>query len=490
MRVLIIGAGLGGLSAACHLSGAGHEVVVVEREDVPGGRAGIWQSDGFHFDLGPSVLTMTDILGQTFAAAGANMADYLTLKPVDPMYRASFPGVESIRLLRGQQAMQDEIRRTCGDKDADAFPRFCAWLTELYKVELPHFIDRNFDSPLDLAWPLGPMVKLIQLGGLKKLANRVNDFFDDPRLQQLFSFQALYAGMSPFEALAIYGVITYMDSIEGVFFPEGGMHMIPTGLAAAAEKAGATFLYGRTVEKIVRNGERVTGALLTTGEVLEADVVVANPDLPVAYRELIGDVQMPKVAAKGEYSPSCLVWHVGVKGELPPNTSHHNIHFGEDAAASFDALFKTGRPQPDPSILITIPSVSDPTMAPAGHHSMFVLEPTPNLDGKIDWATEGDAIKARLRRRVADLGYPTEVVVERWVDPLDWEAQGMERGTPFALSHRFFQTGPFRPNNVDKKLPGLVFVGSSTLPGVGVPIVLLSGRLAAERVEQQQPTKP
>ena len=141
---------------------------------------------------------------------------------------------------------------------------------------------------------------------------------------------------------------------------------------------------------------------------------------------------------------------------------------------------------PDPSILVTIPTVSDRSLAPEGHHSLFVLEPMPNLDGNIDWSKERDTLKDRLAGQVKSMGYPDDIVVERFVDPLDWERQGMERGTPFALSHRFFQTGPFRPNNVDKRIPGLVFVGSSTLPGVGVPMVLLSGRLAADRAEAKK----
>ena len=217
---------------------------------------------------------------------------------------------------------------------------------------------------------------------------------------------------------------------------------------------------------------------------MEADVVVCNPDLPVAYRELLGDVEAPKRARTGKYSPSCLLWIAGVKGLPPAEAAHHNIHFGQDWDGSFKALIEDGVRMPDPSILVTLHSLDDRSLAPDGCTSLYVLEPTPNLSGVIDWNRERESITQSLRDKVASLGYPTDVVVEEVYDPQDWERMGMEQGTPFALAHTFFQTGPFRPNNVDKRVPGLVFTGSSTLPGVGVPMVLVSGKLAAERVDQ------
>jgi phytoene desaturase len=300
----------------------------------------------------------------------------------------------------------------------------------------------------------------------------------------------MYAGLSPYEALALYSVITYMDTVEGVFFPEGGVHAVPTALATAAGKAGATFRYGQAVERVLRRAGTsgpVTGVRLESGERVTADAVVLNPDLPVAYRTLLPEVDAPRAARKGAYSPSCVVWLAGVKGSLPPGAEHHNIHFGDAWRSSFDALLREGTRMADPSILVTTPSLSDPTMAPAGRSSLYVLEPVPNLDGRIDWVYERDRIKDDLARRVGALGYPTAVEAEHFSDPSDWERQGMERGTPFALSHRFLQTGPFRPNNVARRVPGLAFVGSGTVPGVGVPMVLLSGRLAADRVEGKAP---
>jgi phytoene desaturase len=220
--------------------------------------------------------------------------------------------------------------------------------------------------------------------------------------------------------------------------------------------------------------------------VLRCDAVVCNPDLPVAYRTLLGGMTAPRVARRGRYSPSCVVWHVGARGALPPDTAHHNIHFGHDWDAAFRSLLDDGVRMPDPSILVTVHSIDDPGAAPPGAHTLYVLEPVPNLDGRLDWTSERPRLRDDLARRVAGLGYPSEIEVEELVDPLDWERQGMERGTPFALAHTFRQTGPFRPGNVDRRAPGLVFVGSGTVPGVGVPMVLVSGKLAAARVAALQ----
>ncbi len=495
MKIVIIGAGLGGLSAACHLTGtlkkhahgSKHEITVVDRGLVPGGRAGIWETNGYRFDPGPVVLTMPEYLEDTFAAAGSSLDEHLKLSHLDPMYRGIFHDGTTLNVRPGREAMTEEIRKVCGSDDAAQFGKFCDWLKKLYDAEQPNFIDRNFDSVLDLAKPLGPGLKLIGLGGFSRLHTQVAKYFDDERLHKMFSFQALYAGLAPKQALGAYAVITYMDSVLGVTFPEGGMSAVGQGFADAATAAGVQIRYGVNAERILRssgtNGA-VRGVRLDDGEIIAADVVIVNADLPVGYRELLPELEAPRLARKGHFSPSCVLWVAGVKGSPPAGTAHHNIAFGEQWHESFDELLKAGTRMSDPSILITVPTVTDPSLAPPGRHILYVLEPIPNLSGRINWDLERDRVKQSLTARIRGMGFDGEVEVEKFIDPVDWERMGMAMGTPFGLSHRFLQTGPFRPNNVDKRVPGLIFTGSSTVPGVGVPMVVLSGKLAAARVAE------
>lgn len=492
-----MGAGLGGLSAACHLAGRGHEVLVLERGERPGGRAGLLERDGYRIDTGPVVLTMPGILEAVFSAAGASMGDHLRLRALDPVYRACFAspdgpsGGGTIYVRLGREAMAEEIASTCGSRDADAYRAFCDWLGRLYRLERAAFIERDYDSPLDLLRPPGALLALARMGGLRRLSAVVAERFRDPRLRRLFSFQALYAGLSPLRALALYAVITYMDTVEGVWFPEGGIHSVAVGLASAAASAGASFRYGAHVEAILRRpGQRgaVAGARLRGGEVVAADAVVANPDLPAVYRELLGGLAPPRAARRGTYSPSCVVWLAGGPMEVGAEPAHHNIHFGCDWGRAFAELVDNGTRMSDPSVLVSVPTLTDPSLAPHGRHCLYALEPVPNLGGPLDWALESGRARTDLVERVGRLGYAIgaggRVEVEAFTDPAGWQAQGLERGTPFSLSHRFLQSGPFRPGNVDARVPGLVLVGSGTRPGVGVPMVLISGRLAADRVER------
>ncbi|MCD9625332.1 phytoene desaturase family protein [Rhabdothermincola salaria] len=487
MRVVVVGAGLAGLSAACHLRGAGHDVLVVERDAGPGGRAHDLRLEGYRFDAGPTVFTMPELVDDCFRALGAEPRAYLEVRPVDPLYRTTFDDGSVLHVRAGREAMAAEIASVCGPAEAAAFHRFADWLGELYALEMPNFIDRNFDSPLDLAWPLGPALHLLRLGGLRKLSTKVASYFADERLHKVFGFQSLYAGLAPYEALAVYCIITYMDSIAGVYHPVGGMQAVPASMARALTDHGVEFRYDTPIDRILLaegTSGRVLGVRTDDGEVIGADAVVCNPDLPVAYRTLLPGTPMPRVARRGSYSPSCLLWHVGVKGRPAPEVAHHNIHFGGDWHGAFRALLHDGVRMPDPSLLVSVPTVDEPGMAPDGDSVLYVLEPCPNLDGRVDWTRERGRARDSLARRIEELGYPTDIVVEHFVDPLDWERQGMERGTPFALAHDFFQSGPFRPNNVTRHAPGLVFAGSGTVPGVGVPMVLVSGRLAAERVSR------
>jgi phytoene desaturase len=479
-KVVVVGAGLAGLSAALRLAGAGREVTVIERELVPGGRNGLLNKDGYAFDTGPTVLTMPSLIQDAFSAVGEDMKDWLELMPVSPLYRSFFADGSQIDVHADTHAMEQEIREKVSATEAAGYRDYVDFVTKLYKYEMNDFIDRNIDSPLNLLTP--NLARLIALGGFRKLQPKVNQFLKDPRLQRVYSFQAMYAGVSPQQALAIYAVIAYMDSVNGVFFPKGGMHAVPRALAAAAEKHGVKFVYGSSVTSLDVENSRVKAAMTDKGERFECDAIVMNPDLPVVWKSLLG--KEPLSIKRLKYSPSCVTLLVGSSKKYD-HVAHHNIHFGESWDGVFDELINKKKLMSDPSVLVTIPTHDDPTLAPAGKESYYVLFPTPNLDADIDWTIEKsryrDQMIATLEARGYE-GFGDAIEVESMTTPLDWQAQGMERGAPFASAHTFFQTGPFRPRNIAAGFENVVFAGSGTQPGVGVPMVLISGRLAAERI--------
>ena len=379
-------------------------------------------------------------------------------------------------------AMAAEIESVAGPGDAAGYRRYVQFVTKIYRAEMRTFIDRNIDSALDLLRP--DLARLAALGGFRRLAPKVASYLKDPRLQKVFSFQAMYAGLSPYDALAIYAVIAYMDSVAGVFFPAGGMHALPDALAGAATKHGVDIRYGTTVDRIEFTGGRATAAITSDGERVAADVVVLNPDLPVAYRELLPAGLTPARVRRQSYSPSCCVLLVGSTAAYG-DIAHHNLHLGDAWKRTFREIIGGGALMSDPSFLVTNPTRTDPSLAPPGRQSYYVRFPTPNLDGGPDWSQIGGRYREEMVAQLEAHGYPgfgDAIEVEHLVTPADWAARGMEAGAPFAAAHTFFQTGPFRARNMPDPDSGLVFTGSGTQPGVGVPMVLISGRLAAERI--------
>ncbi len=479
-HVVVVGAGLAGLSAALRLAGAGRKVTVVEREGVPGGRNGLLEKSGYSFDTGPSVLTMPDLIADAFRCVGEDMKDWLDLMPLKPIYRAFYHDGTQLDVHADTQEMEEEIARSISPDEAVGYRRYVEFVTKLYKYEMNDFIDRNIDSPLNLLTP--NLARLIALGGFRKLAPKVSQFLKDSRTQKIYSFQAMYAGVSPQQALAIYAVIAYMDSVNGVFFPKGGMHAVPRALAKAAEKHGVKFVYNSTVTSIERSNGRARAVITEKGDRIECDAIVLNPDLPVAYRELLGVV--PKTLKRLKYSPSCVTMLIGSSKKYD-HVAHHNIHFGKSWDGIFDELIKKKTLMSDPSFLLTVPTHDDTDLAPAGKNSYYLLFPTPNLSADIDWRSQGPAYRDQMIATLEARGYKdfgAHIEVEHLTTPLDWQKMGMEEGAPFASAHTFFQTGPFRPRNLAHGFENVVFAGSGTRPGVGVPMVLISGRLAAERI--------
>ncbi|CAL9356052.1 zeta-carotene-forming phytoene desaturase [Streptomyces sp. enrichment culture] len=480
-HVVVVGAGLAGLSAALHLLGAGRRVTVVERDPLPGGRAGRMELDGYRIDTGPTVLTMPDLADEPFAAVGDRLGERVDLLPLHPAYRARFADGSSLDVHTGAEAMAAEVERFAGAREAGGYLRLRGWLERLHRAQMRRFIDANFDSPLGLL--NADLVRLAALGGFGRLDARIGRFLRDERLRRVFSFQALYAGVPPSRALAAYAVIAYMDTVAGVYFPRGGMHALPRAMADAAADAGAELRFGHEATRLERSGERITAVVTDRGRI-PCDAVVLTPDLPVAYG-LLG--RAPRRPARLRHSPSAVVLHLGTDRTWS-HLAHHTLSFGAAWRTTFDELTRTGRLMSDPSLLITRPTTTDPSLAPPGRHLHYVLAPCPNTDIGPDataWTDLApryrDGLLRELERRGLD-GIGSAIEAECLVTPATWHARGHACGTPFSAAHTFAQTGPFRPRNLVRGTENAVLAGCGTTPGVGVPTVLLSGKLAAARI--------
>jgi phytoene desaturase len=479
-HVVVVGAGLAGLSAALHLLGAGRRVTLLEQAKTPGGRAGQQDFGGNAVDTGASVLTMPELVDEAFHAVGESLAENLPLTKLDPAYRARFADGSTLALRTDGDAMEAEIRAFAGPAEARGYRRLRRWLTELYATQKDHFIGANFDSPLGLARP--ELVKLAALGGFGRLGPKVATFLRDERVRRLFSFQALYAGLDPARAMGAYGVIAYMDTVGGVYYPRGGMGAIARSMAGAAGRAGADLRFGTEAAWLERVSSRVRAVRTRSGERIECDAVVLATELTTAYR-LLG--ARPRRALPLRYSPSAVVLH-GRTGRSWPELGHHTIFFGDAWERTFAEIVREGRLMSDPSLLVTRPTATEPGLAGEGGEIVSVLAPAPNLHrGRIDWPRVGGPYREELMRTLETrglTGFGDESTVDELITPADWSARGLTAGTPFSLAHTFTQTGPFRPANLVRAAGNVVLAGSGTTPGVGIPPVLISGRLAAERI--------
>lgn len=479
-RVVVIGAGLSGLSAALHLLGAGRQVTILERAAQPGGRAGQELSDGHRIDTGASVLTMPELLDEAFDAVGENLAGNVELTRLDPAYRAHFADGSTIAVHTGAEAMAAEIRAAAGPAEAAGYLRLRRWLTELYAAQREHFIGANFDSPLDLLRP--ELAKLAALGGFGRLGPRVGSFLKDDRVRRLFSFQSLYAGLDPMRAIGAYGVISYMDTVGGVYYPMGGVGGVARALAGAAVRAGADLRLGTGAAWLERVSSTVRAVRTSTGERIPCDAVVIATELDTAH-SLLG--ARPRRPVPLRYSPSAVVLHATTDRSWD-RLDHHTIFFGREWSRTFAEIIRHGRLMSDPSLLVTRPTATDPTLAPAGRQIVSVLAPAPNLhSAAIDWSRVGPAYREELLGTLESRGlqgFPGALRQHELVTPADWAARGLTAGTPFSLAHTFTQTGPFRPRNLLRGAENVVLAGCGTTPGVGIPPVLISGRLAAARI--------
>ncbi|MGC0364488.1 phytoene desaturase [Rhodococcus sp. 27YEA15] len=499
-RVVIVGAGLAGLSAGLYLLGSGRSVTVVERDSSVGGRVGAYAGVDYRIDNGATVLTMPELIGDALAAVGAapsTIEPPLRIHKLDPSYHARFADGTSLNVHSDVDAMAAEVARVCGPQEAERYRALRRWLAQIFEAEFDRFMDADFDSPLGLVnsgAALKDLGKLLALRGFGKLGRQVDRLVHDQRLRRIFTFQALYAGVAPSRALAVYGAIAHMDTSLGVYFPEGGMRTIAESMAAAFTTAGGVLALGSGVERLGVTDGRVTSVHTGSGTVFDCDAVVLTPDASVSDRLLAPHTRRrPRRVLS---SPSAVVIHGTIATSVTQgwqSRAHHTIDFGqawERTFAEITARGGRGQLMSDPSLLITRAGVSDPSsiFIRDGVHRepLSVLAPCPNLDSApLDWAALRDPYVREITSTLQRRGYHGLVDgfdIDHVDTPQSWLDKGMATGSPFAAAHTFGQTGPFRRKNLVPGITNVVLAGSSTVPGVGVPTVMLSGRLAAERI--------
>jgi phytoene desaturase len=488
---LIIGAGVGGIATAARLAQQGYDVTVLEKNERPGGRASLIQQDGFTFDTGPSLFLMPETYAETYAALGEQMEDYLDLARVDPTYRVHFHDGASLELTGDLLRMREQLE-TFEPGSFEAYLNFVAEGYRHYTLSLDRFVGRNFYNPLEFFSPANlPM--LFQLKALQKHYADVSGYFRSPKLRAALSFQNMYLGLSPFDAPATFTLLQYTELAEGVWYPRNGMYAIVTSLAGIAEGLGARFHYDAPVAQINVADDRATGVTLENGEQLKADLVIANADLPYVYAELLPDDGTAAKLDRKRYTSATLMFYWGLKGERTDKLMHHNVFLSDHRyRESFHEIFYDHSLPDEPSFYIHAPVRTVPAFAPPDSDALMVLVPTGHMDEhqRQDWPAMQQQARQAVLKRLARLGLDDigeRIVFEQTFTPPDYRRiWNLAKGAAFGLSHNFTQTGYLRPHNHHRRYGNLYFVGASTHPGTGVPIVLLSARLVTERILKEQ----
>ena len=483
--VLVIGAGLGGISTAARLARSGYQVTVLEKNSSPGGRCGQFVRDGHRFDIGATLFLMPEVFAATYAALGESMEEHLDLRRVDPTYRIRFADGTLLSLTSDLQALSKQLEAI----EPGSFGGLLRYLEEgrrHYQGSLAHFVGRNFYSLAEYLSP-GNLPLLFQLKPLAKHYNNIGKYFDDPRLKAAFTFQNMYLGLSPFDAPATYSLLQYSELADGVWYPIGGLYAVVESLVSIAKAKGVRFLYNKAVEEILIENNRATGVRLADGSTLAADIVIANADLPYVYNHLLPDKKEGERLEKKKYTCSAIMFYWGVD-RVYPQLGTHNIFLNGDYRASFDQIFEEKTLPGQPSIYIHAPTRNDPAAAPEGQDTLIVLLPVGHLDqaNPRDWQALQEQARTAVFNSLADIGIhdlDDHLKFEVSYTPQDWASQlNLAKGAAFGLSHNFWQVGYLRPQNRHGRYHNLYFTGSSTHPGAGLPMALLSGQLTTERV--------
>jgi phytoene desaturase len=488
---LVIGAGMGGIATAARLARHGYRVMVVEKNGRAGGRCDHLRIDGHHFDTGPTLFLMRELYAQTFADLGERLEDHLDLRRVDPTYHVHFDDGSSLDLTSDLNAMQVQLEAM----EPGSFGRFLRYLNEgqfHYRLALPNLVGRSFDSPFEF-YSFKNLLLLFRLRLLVKHYSHVGKFFHDRRLKAAFTFQDMYLSLSPFDAPATYSLFQYAELAGGVWFPMGGMARLVETLTSIAQKDGVRFLYNTPVERINVDGWQATGVTLADGRQMQADVVVANADLPYVYRHLLPGDDMSQRLDRKRYTCSTVTFYWGVDRQCP-QLGPHNLFLAGDYRQSFDRILQDLTLPEEPSFYVHAPARVDPSLAPRGQDTLMVVVPVGHIDdASRDSAQQRwGAIQRRARefalQRLAGIGLADlkeRIKFEVSYTPPIWQSRyNLTKGSTLGLAHTLSQMGYLRPRNRHDRYRNLYFVGASTHPGNGVATVLISARLTTERILQ------
>lgn len=488
-HVIVVGAGIGGLATALRLDRAGFRVTILEKQAIPGGRSSVIEEGGYRVDTGPTILVMKDVFEELYQLLGEDLNARLRFVQLDPNYRIYYHDGTALDLYSSRVKLADEVEKIEAGSAA-RLDQFMAAAAKKYQLGMD-FVNRNYDHLTDLANPT-TLIRLLQTRSYEGLWPQVSRTFSSDKLAQAFTFHAMFLGLSPLNALAMYSLITYADLALGMWYPLGGIYRIVEDMVCLAQDRGITIRTSTPVKQICVDRGRIRGVLLESGEQISADLVVSNADLPYTYSKLLPYSETAAVSKRMEqmqYSCSGYLLYLGVN-KTYSHLRHQGIYFSEDYQGNLEAIFKAKRVPDAPSFHLNVPTLTDPSLAPAGHSLLYVLAPMPNLQADIDWDQAAPQVRANLLdrlERIVDPALRQHIVWEREYRPTDFARDyNAVHGTAFgSLSHNFFQSAYFRPHNKAREIDGLYFVGQGTYPGIGMPMVVTSARLVTERIIQE-----
>ncbi|MCA9790561.1 MAG: phytoene desaturase [Candidatus Eremiobacteraeota bacterium] len=495
MKVGVIGAGLAGLSAACTLAARGYSVVVLERNDWLGGKAAVWEKDGYRFDMGPTILTLPSVLRRVFEEAGLKMEDRLDLVRLDPQWRSFFDDGSVLDLTESLDGMTATLKDFSHHKaDPDSYKKFLVLAETLHKLSENYFFWRPVDSVWDIIEPsdftsLSSLKNFLQMRPGQTVSSTVRSFIKDERVAQMLDHFVQYVGSSPEAAPAVLCGIAHMQTTEGVWYPMGGTRAVPVALKKLADELGVEFRTGAKVDKILHSSGQVTGVQLAGGETLELAAVVSNMDSVRTYRELLGGDLAKKFEGKREYEPACsgVVFYWGLDKRYE-QLAHHDFVFSKDPEEEFDFIYNKGEPAPDPTCYLAAPAITEPGVAPAGGDALYVLVHTPYLRKHHDWnkmlPEYRKTIIDKLERTAGMKDLESRIQIEHHLTPQDiHDRYAVLDGAIYGLASHGKMNGAFKPGN-RRELKGLYLAGGAAHPGPGMPMVTMSGWIAADALDQ------